>query len=303
MNSFVYSNCYFGSHISFKGTLTDTLQLALENRMYSIQFFLGNRLRLNRTTLSEEDICSANKILNIWDIHTFTHIPYSVNFAGKGGILSSSGNEEVSSYVDTCVQSVQHELSTLDKLNASKKGCVIHIGSIGSHPDRKKGLDCVVQSINKLVIPESTPLCLETMVGRGGVLGTTMEELKYIMDRTTHPKGRIKLCIDTCHLYAEGLYDLGKEIEIDRCFHDIESLFGDMSVLQCIHFNDSECEFKSKQDRHARIGQGYIFKAQGKPMNQSVHYLLQMCERYKIPTILETTSEDYDNVLQNITYF
>ncbi len=300
MNALVYSNCYFGSHISFKGKLYDTLEHALETRMYSIQFFLGNRLSLKRSTLTDNDVSKSNTLLKTWDINTFTHIPYMINFAGKGGKLGYSDDEEVNSYVTTCVESVQQELNTLRKIETSKKGCVLHIGSVGSHPNRKSGLDCVVQSINRLNISDCTPLCLETMVGRGGVLGTTFEELEYIITSCKHTKGKVKICIDTCHLFAEGLYNLSRHEEIDRCFKDVHSLFGNTDIIQCVHFNDSECEYKSKQDKHARIGSGHIFKQEGKQMSDSVRYFIDKCELYRIPTILETVEDDYSLVVDNL---
>lgn len=296
MNSIVYTNEYFGSHVPFIKTLHNTLEYALNQRMYCIQFFLGNRISLKRSILSEQDIDKCNKIMRVWDVKCFTHIPYIVNFAGKGGKLAYHLDAESTEYANQSVKSVQQELDALGNIECSKKGCVIHIGSIGDYPNRKDGLDCVIQSINKLHINQTTPLCLETMVGRGGVLGTSFEELKYIIDGTTQPKECVKLCIDTCHLFAEGLYQFGKHSEVDRCFNDILSIFGTDSILHCVHFNDSRDEYNSKKDRHTQIGTGTIFKKEGKQMSDSVRYFLERCERMHIPAILETTVEDYDSV-------
>lgn len=296
MESIVYTNPYFGSHVSFCKTLQSTIDYALKQRMYCIQFFLGNRLSLKRTNLTSADIEECNRLINIWDIKCFTHIPYIVNFAGKGGKLAYCTDTEATEYVNVSIQAVQQELNTLNELKCSSKGCVIHIGSIGEYPNRKEGLDCVVQSINKLNISQDTPLCLETMVGRGGVLGTTFEELKYIIDRVEQPDNRVKICIDTCHLFAEGLYHFGNHVEVDKCFKDILSVFGTDDILKCVHFNDSRDEFNSKKDRHASIGTGHIFKKEGKEMSDSVLYFLERCERMRVPVILETVEEDYDKV-------
>lgn len=300
MNSFAYTNPYFGSHIPFSKTLQQTIEHALTQRMYSIQFFLGNRLSLKRTTLSSTDVEECNHIVNVWDIKCFTHIPYIINFAGKGGKLAHNSNIEAIDYVNSSICSVQQELNALQQIKCSKKGCVIHIGSIGEYPNRKDGLDCVIESINKLTIPSDTPLCLETMVGRGGVLGTSFDELKYIIDGTNHSTECVKLCIDTCHLFAEGYYHFGKHAEIDRCFKDIESVFGSKGVLQCVHFNDSRDEFNSKKDRHESIGKGTIFTQDGKEMSDSVRYFLERCERERVPVLLETTEDDYDRVCRSI---
>ena len=75
-------------------------------------------------------------------------------------------------------------------------------------------------SINKIKFDEqsdekSAKLILETMVGRGGVLGKSFQELRKVYD-SIKEKDRIGFCIDTCHVFAEGLYDLRKKEEIDK---------------------------------------------------------------------------------------
>ncbi len=46
-------------------------------------------------------------------------------------------------------------------------------------------------------------LVLENMAGQGSVLGSTFEELRYIIDRVTL-KSRVGVCLDTCHAFAAG---------------------------------------------------------------------------------------------------
>ena len=58
---------------------------------------------------------------------------------------------------------------------------------------------------------------------------------------------RLGICLDTCHVFA--------------CGHDPVTFMekcGDK--LKLIHFNDSSCPCKSKKDRHALPGNGYIGK-------------------------------------------
>jgi deoxyribonuclease-4 len=127
------------------------------------------------------------------------------------------------------------------------------------------------------------------MVGRGGVLGKSFQELRKVYD-LINEKDRIGFCIDTCHVFAEGLYDLRQIKEIDRMFEDFDKIIG-LDKLVLIHFNDSETEFCSKQDRHARIGFGEIFRD-----IKVAQYFMKKLEELKINSVLETEEDDYINV-------
>ena len=99
----------------------------------------------------------------------------------------------------------------------------------------------------------------------------------------------IGVCIDTCHIYAYGLYNLSLISEVDKMFEDFDYLIG-LNRLSLIHLNDSKDKFGSKKDRHERIGQGNIW---GKDDSALRHLLL----KYKnIPMILETTPADMVSV-------
>ena len=291
----------FGSHISYKSNMKDTICSCINQHMYSCQFFLGNRLSLTRSKCSLKDIEEANEYFKKWKLNVYTHIPYCINLSGKGGKIAyqtnDGSNDEATQYAEKCVQSIQTELDVLHQLKCNKKGSVVHIGSIGDNKNITDGLNAVVKSINKLKIYDDTPLCLETMVGCGGVLGKSIEELKYIVDRVENKEG-IGICLDTCHLFAEGSYNLSKQIQIDALFNDYFWAFG-LDKIKVIHFNDSLDVFGSKRDRHATIGDGYIWKHSNQnKLNQSCKYFIDKCVKENISIILETEPEDYEKVIQ-----
>ena len=60
---------------------------------------------------------------------------------------------------------------------------------------------------------------------------------------------KIKICIDTCHVYAAGHCPL-------KYIQDWYSQYPESIVL--IHFNDSKCECGSCKDRHEYPGNGCI---------------------------------------------
>jgi deoxyribonuclease-4 len=294
----------FGSHIKYKSNMYDTICSCISENMYSCQIFLGSNLTLKRSTCTDEDIAKTNELFEKWNINVYSHLPYCINLCGKNGNIAYLEDENSTKYAKDCVNSIQSEINTLSRLKCSNKGCVIHIGSIGKSNSEideeekvKNGLNAVVQSINLLKLNKETPLCLETMVGRGGVLGKNSSQLKYIIDRVDNSEG-LGICLDTCHLFAEGSYKLNKEEEIDKLFNDYYSTFG-LDKIKVIHFNDSKEEFGSKKDLHSTIGNGYIWDNKNNTkLDKSCRYFIDRCLKDKISLVLETEPEDYEKVVK-----
>jgi endonuclease IV len=189
MSEITYLKRHFaGSSVSFEKNVYNTLLSSNKKGMYSIQFFMGPYISMNRTKISDKDIKDSNDFLKRFNIHVFTHLPYVLNLCGKGGLLADESTE-ASSHVAASISSIIYEINTISKVienTSSKGGCVLHIGSIGTNKRRKDALDIVIKSINEItdnLSPEGKAnLILETMVGRGGVIGTSFEELNYIWD-------------------------------------------------------------------------------------------------------------------------
>jgi len=286
----------FGSHISFEKNMKDTVCSCISQNMYSCQIFLGNRLSLNRTKCSQKDIDETNEYFKKWNLNIYSHIPYCINLSGKSGKIAYLDSTEATDYANKCVQSIQSELDTLNKLECNKKGCVVHVGSIGENKNIKEGLNAVTQSINSLNLYNNTPLCLETMVGCGGVLGKDIYQLKTIYDGITNKEG-VGICLDTCHLFAQGSYNLKNHEQIDTLFNDYFSTFG-LNGIKVVHFNDSQDEFGSKKDRHSSIGEGHIWKTNDKKLHDSCRYFIDKCQKENISIVLETVPEDYNKVVK-----
>ena len=75
--------------------------------------------------------------------------------------------------------------------------------------------------------------------------------------------------------------------DIDRLFIDFEEIIG-LEKFTLLHLNDSETVQKSKKDRHACLGKGYIWKESF----ESLIYLLDKCKSVGIPAVLETHGID-----------
>jgi apurinic endonuclease APN1 len=272
-----------GVHVPFAGNIYNTLQKSIDLGMYSVQFFMGSPQSTNRSKISEDDLSKSKKLLDRFPLKVFTHFPYVSNLAGSVDCLAWEGNIQQDTKTLKVIESLQYELSVLSHF--PNNGVVIHPGNF---KDREIGLVTITKSINKLEFLPNSKLVLENSAGQGCSLATTFEELKKIIDNVDIDKRKhIGICIDTCHLFAYGDYDISKVTEVDRMLTDFDNIIG-IKYLSLIHLNDSETPLRSKKDRHACIGKGHIWKSD----NSSLLHLLKKCSDLKVPFILETEIED-----------
>lgn len=273
-----------GCHWSHGKTLHDTIHSAYCSGCYTPQIFMGTPYSPTRKKYSDGDIAATNELLQQTGQNVFTHLPYVYNLAGsaKKNRLAFDGDDEVTSYTLKCCESIGQEIQTLDKLHCYKKGCVLHIGSSGD----PRGLKTVAASINAINLSNSCPLLLETMVGRGNVLGKTFEELRQVYEAVEDKEG-VGFCIDTCHIFSQGLYRMHDEADIDRLFEDMDRVLG-RKKIGLVHLNDSSKNFKSCKDRHALVGRGMIWGSRRKPLK----YLIKRFTDWDVPLVLETAESD-----------
>ena len=95
-------------------------------------------------------------------------------------------------------------------------------------------------------------ILLEFMAGKGNEVGTSIDELKSIIDGI-EDNNRIGVCLDTCHMNDSGI-DIS---QFDKFLNEFDSKIG-ISKIKCIHVNDSLNDLGSHKDRHANIGYGTI---------------------------------------------
>lgn len=163
-----------------------------------------------------------------------------------------------------------------------KIGVVTHIGK-----GEDATIEGVVEQIKRLVVPEGVTLYLENAAGQGRELGVNLDELIEIFAELP-PK--IKLCIDTQHAFAAGLFAWQGKEEINDFFETLELYLPDR--LKLIHLNDSKKEFGSRVDRHQNLLAGHIWGHKGGFTD--LKYLLDCLIEKKIPLILETPNPAND---------
>lgn len=275
-------NYNIGAHISFDKTISKTLENAISMGMYNFQIFLGSPQSFNRTILKDDDIKNFIKIQKNFPMNIFTHAPYVYNLAGSKDSLAWAGNNEQDEKTMKVIYSIQSELEQVSRFG---NGVVLHPGCF---TDKKKGCLAISKSIDKINFSDNSRLILENMAGQGSVIGSSLEELKYIKDSISKDKQKhIKFCIDTAHIWGKGLYNLKNIDEIDKMFVDLENILG-IENISLFHLNDSKVVFGSNVDRHELICEGQIWKDR----EIVLKYFLDKSKSFNLPLVMETDPSD-----------
>lgn len=137
----------------------------------------------------------------------------------------------------------------LDRLN-------FHPGSHLKEVDPEACLDLIAGSVNAALSQTSgVTAVIENTAGQGTNMGFALWHLARIIERV-EDKGRVGVCIDTCHAFAAG-YDLASQDGYEAFWREFDEVVG-LKYLRGMHLNDAMKPLGSKVDRHAPIGQGCI---------------------------------------------
>ena len=232
-----------GSHVGFKtDQLLGSVKEALTYKSNTFMFYTGAPQNTLRSDIKDTYINEALELMkeNNIDINNVVcHAPYIVNPA--------TSDEEKRKFA---INFIINELKRCEKLHVTK--IVLHPGSsVGI--SKEEGLDNISLVLNEVLKENiNVKILLETMAGKGNERGISLEELKYIIDKTNN-SSNIGICLDTCHLNDAG-YDLEK---FDEYLDDFDKLIG-IDKIGCVHVNDSKNIVGSHKDRHECIGMGTI---------------------------------------------
>jgi len=224
--------------------LPGSVQEALSYGANTLMIYSGAPQNSFRRPLSDLKIAEFKKKLiesNIDINNVIVHGPYLLN-------LANTLDEKI---FDWSVEFLKKEIARIEEIGL--KTMIIHPGSaLKTQPEIAlsqvaKGLNLVLKDTSNIRIS------LETMCRRGGEVGGTFEQLRYIIDRVEQ-KERVGICWDTCHLYNAG-YDIKNNLE--GVIKEFEEKIG-LDKLWVIHVNDSVFDLGEKKDRHENIGYGKI---------------------------------------------
>lgn len=238
-------NLIIGSHVSFnnKKQLLGSVEEAISYNANTFMIYTGGAQSTMRSVINDELTYEGYKLMlenNINAKNVIVHAPYIVNLANR------SDKNKYDFYIDFFIK----ELDRCKALGLDK--IVLHPGS-ATTCTKEEAIENIVHGINLVYkSTTNTMILLEFMSGKGTEVGTSIDELKAIIDKI-EDKNRIGVCLDTCHMNDAGI-DISK---IDEFLDEFDSKIG-IDKIKCFHINDSMNPIGSHKDRHANIGYGTI---------------------------------------------
>lgn len=169
----------------------------------------------------------------------YFHASYLVNLAdeGKGGHLSK--------------QVLIAELKAASLMGV--KGSIVHLGSFKNDRSESK-YKTLIRHIKEVLkdTPDDTLFMMEN--AGNNKIGQTLDEIAQIIKDVNN--GRMRICLDTCHLFSAG-YDLRTKELLEKFIAEFDTKIG-LDKIEVWHFNDNRDPFSSFRDRHENIGMGSI---------------------------------------------
>jgi len=241
------SKIIIGSHVSMSAPhmLVGSVKEALSYNANTFMFYTGAPQNSARKPVSELKVEEARRLMeenNIDIKNVVVHAPYIINIA----------NAKDEGIYDLSKRVLKDEISRTAYIGC--KYLVLHPGShLGLGVE--VGLSRIIDALNEVLNEDNSDVVvlLETMAGKGNEMGSTFEQIAYMIDGV-EKKDRIGVCFDTCHTHDSG-YDLVNDF--DNVLEEFDSVIG-LGYLKVIHINDSKNIRGASKDRHENIGKGYI---------------------------------------------
>ncbi len=262
---------YIGVHLSISGGTYRALEKAKELNIQAVQIFLKNSNQWKAKPYTEDDIQKFRTAQSrVPDIRIFAHTGYLINLAGTGETYRRS--------LDALID--EHNRSYLLGI----RYLVLHPGSHGGR-GLQHGIEMIAESLSRILSRHKhIKILLETTAGQGSSVGWRFEQIRSIIDKTTHPD-MLGVCLDTCHVFAAG-YDISTKKNFDSTVQEFDDILG-IENLKLIHLNDSKGICGSRIDRHEHIGKGRIG-------TKGFSFLLNDPRLKHIPKVLETPKFNND---------
>ncbi len=288
-----------GSHVSFdkKEQLLKSTKEAISYGSNTFMFYTGAPQNTKRAPIEDGltlEALQKMKEAGIDFSKVVVHAPYIINLA----------NNTDKDKIQFSIRFLKEELERCEQLGV--KYVVLHPGShVGS--GKENGIASIQSALHQVLMNDTTAvsILLETMAGKGSELGTTIDELKEIIDGVEE-NNRLGICLDTCHLNDSG-YDLTK---FDDLLQEIDEKIG-LEKVKCVHVNDSKNPRASHKDRHENIGLGtigfqtllkiiYHEKLESVPKILETPYIDHTYPPYKLEIEMIRKREENPNLLEDI---
>lgn len=255
---------YVGCHISIKHGFSGAARTAVSIRASAFQYFPKNPRGLSVKAINPQDAAECAAICREYGIRSIAHTTYATNLAAQGDLR------------ELTIRSLKNDLEIAEACGSD--GVVVHFGKWKPDRDPIEGYTSIIHTLNEVLNDweGNALLLIENQAGEGTQAGVTFEELKSIRELSAYPE-KIGFCLDTCHLFASGVWNGFNWSELVQHGREI----GYMQHLRALHLNDSVYGSGARRDRHANIGKGKIGA-------EALAELLHTAELSTIPVVLET---------------
>lgn len=261
-----------GAHVSAAGGVENAPLHAQKIGAKAFALFLKNQRQWQAKPLTEKSIEAFQENLQKVGIkpeYILPHDSYLINLANADPEKRKKSRDAFRDEVRRCEQ------LGLTMIN-------LHPGSHLNEIPREEALSLVADSLNWVLEKSSgVTTVLENTAGQGSNLGNSFSDLAAIID-LIEDKGRVGVCLDTCHLFAAG-YDLRSRDAFDKTMKEFAETVG-FSYLRGMHLNDAKSELGSRVDRHHSLGKGNLGW-------DTFCFIMQDDRFEEIPLILETIDD------------
>jgi deoxyribonuclease IV len=211
----------------------------------ALQIFTKNASQWRARPLQSDEIAAFRKAAQETAIGPIVaHASYLINVATTNPALRAQS-----------LAALGDEMDRAEALGLL--GVVLHPGARQTTPEGdaiRLVVEALVQVLNDR--PNGrTMILLEHTAGQGSAMGATFEQIAAMLDGV-NDRGRVGVCLDTCHLLASG-YDICSPEGYISTFERFDTLIG-FDRLKIFHLNDSKKPCGSRVDRHEHIGRGCI---------------------------------------------
>ncbi|KAI1814071.1 xylose isomerase-like protein [Poronia punctata] len=260
---------YIGAHVSSAGGVHNSITNTIHIGANAFALFLKSQRKWANPPMAPEarDGFRALSETHKMEVHKhcLPHGSYLVN-------LAQAEKEKADQAYDAFVDDLQRCESLGIKLYN------FHPGNTNGDA-RESAIGRIAAQLNRAhEATKSVITVLENMAGQGNVIGSTFEDLRDII-ALVEDKGRVGVCIDTCHAFAAG-YDLRSPEAFAATMDEFDEVVG-KSYLRALHINDSKAPLGSHRDLHANIGTGFLGL-------RAFHNVMNYDSLAGLPMVLET---------------
>lgn len=255
-----------GGHVSVAGGIEKSVERAVKEGFDAMQVFVSPPRSFKPNVYSAEQIDSFRLQYDLANMRFLVqHAIYLLNLSARDEDLWRASVDSIVGY-----------MMLGDQIGST--GTVVHVGSKGDDSSLVRAAEGIREILAQT--PASQAFIIENAASRARIGGELLDIIR-LYELVNDP--RLKVCLDTQHIFAAGL-DLGDK---ELCSDWIDNFDREIGCgeIACLHVNDSKTSCGSGADRHENILAGKIGEAGFK------NFLLHP-KMTGIPIILEVPGSD-----------